>query len=87
MIVKVNLLPSKETFEYDFSSIYEPLSSFMRTILHTYLVYYQRRELELGEMQRKLDLANNAFSETIETRNARIRELESRISQKQNEVS
>ena len=85
--MKVNLLPLKETFEYDFSSIYEPLSSFMRIILHTYLFYYQRRELELGEMQRKLDLANNAFSETIETRNARIRELESRISQKQNEVS
>ena len=84
--MKVNLLPLKEIAEYGSLKVYESLFRCLKTVLYTCFLY-QRRELELEELQRKLELANNAFSKTVETRNARIRELESRISQKQNEVS
>ncbi|KAI5058046.1 hypothetical protein GOP47_0026216 [Adiantum capillus-veneris] len=46
----------------------------------------RRRELELGEVQRKLAASTNSFAETIEARDARIRELEGNLAHKQNEV-
>lgn len=50
------------------------------------LVCMQRRELELGEVQRKLAIANCTLSETVEARDARIVELESMLSRKHIEV-
>lgn len=46
----------------------------------------QRRELELGEVQRKLAAANCTLCETVESRDARIQELENMLTQKQQEV-
>ncbi|KAH7445513.1 hypothetical protein KP509_01G012500 [Ceratopteris richardii] len=46
----------------------------------------RRKELEVGELQRKLTTSNEAFAETIESRDTRIRELEGILAQKQNEV-
>ncbi|MCO5548057.1 hypothetical protein L7F22_001513 [Adiantum nelumboides] len=46
----------------------------------------RRRELEVGEVQRKLAASNNAFAETVEARDAKIRHLEGILAQKQDEV-
>lgn len=46
----------------------------------------QRRELELGEVQRKLASANCTLCETVEARDSRIEELENILAQKQGEV-
>jgi hypothetical protein len=46
----------------------------------------QRRELELGEVQRKLAAANCTLCETVESRDSRIQELENMLTQKQQEV-
>ncbi|MCO5613343.1 hypothetical protein L7F22_067619 [Adiantum nelumboides] len=40
----------------------------------------------LGEVQRKLAASNNAFAETVEARDAKIRHLEGILAQKQDEV-
>lgn len=42
--------------------------------------------MELGEVQRKLAIANCTLCETVENRDARITELENMLSQKQSEV-
>ena len=42
--------------------------------------------MELEELQRKLAVANNTFSETVEARDARIQELEAMLAQKHNDV-
>eukprot|EP01018_Ginkgo_biloba_P021963 Gb_23828 [translate_table: standard] len=46
----------------------------------------RRRELELEEIQRKLAEANSTFTETVESRDMRIRELEHLLALKQAEV-
>ncbi|XP_073396167.1 uncharacterized protein [Physcomitrium patens] len=46
----------------------------------------RRRELELEEVQRKLAVANCTLSETVESRDNRVRELESMLCNKQQEV-
>ncbi|KAJ7563280.1 hypothetical protein O6H91_03G104200 [Diphasiastrum complanatum] len=46
----------------------------------------RRKELELGEIQRKLASANNTFCETVEVRDARINELENLLVHKQTEM-
>lgn len=46
----------------------------------------RRRELELGEVQRKLAAANCTLCETVEVRDARIEELENILSRKQSEI-
>ncbi|CAM6103626.1 unnamed protein product [Calypogeia fissa] len=46
----------------------------------------RRRELELGEVQRKLAVANCTLCETVEARDARIVELESLLSRKHLEL-
>ncbi|XP_024384287.1 uncharacterized protein [Physcomitrium patens] len=46
----------------------------------------RRRELELSEVQRKLAVANCTLCETVEYRDARIQELETMLSTKQQEV-
>ncbi|KAL3697694.1 hypothetical protein R1sor_011770 [Riccia sorocarpa] len=46
----------------------------------------RRRELELGEVQRKLAVANCTLCETVEARDARIQELESLLARKHSEI-
>ncbi|CAM6079900.1 unnamed protein product [Sphagnum tenellum] len=46
----------------------------------------RRRELELGEVQRKLSAANCTLAETVECRDARIVELECMLTNKQTEI-
>ncbi|KAG0614176.1 hypothetical protein M758_6G156500, partial [Ceratodon purpureus] len=47
----------------------------------------RRRELELGEVQRKLASANCTLCETVEARDSRIEELENILVQKQAEIA
>eukprot|EP01018_Ginkgo_biloba_P001910 Gb_17695 [translate_table: standard] len=47
----------------------------------------RRKEMELGEIQRKLASANSTFSETVEARDLRIQELENMLAEKQAEVN
>ncbi|KAG6550919.1 hypothetical protein Mapa_007534 [Marchantia paleacea] len=46
----------------------------------------RRRELELGEVQRKLAVANCTLCETVEARDSRIQELESLLTRKHSEL-
>ncbi|XP_024542541.1 myosin-7B-like isoform X1 [Selaginella moellendorffii] len=45
----------------------------------------RRKELELGEVQKKLDVVHSKFCETVEARDSRIHELENLLAQKQAE--